>query len=377
MKIIKRGQLWFFLFTIICSCQNENTDFDGMGEEYRIDTVMITTGDELLYLGDQFKFLGYSDISSDKSELFILDYENTKLISIDLVNNKLDKIIPLEKEGPDGVGDWVSELQVVNDSTLTLMGNNSMIFINLDGKLIKKINIEHLFYFNDDLLRSYLKGGFLYKENRFYLFPSEIGSLPSQLMIYNSDNDSYKLFFNPYADLLKSNASKTWINKSEFLKIPQFYLNEGPSGVILTSTTLPQLFIFSDQENTFNEVFSDSKYFEEVEKSDKILDVYGQEATDEWQKEQGKKMRYLLPEWDNKTKHLFRWAYKLASDGINYENYLFISDSTYKLVGEYHIKGIKMKPKKMLIIGSKIYIAANFEDELGFLVYDFKHQLSL
>lgn len=377
-KSMKRDKLWLVvLIAIICSCQGKNADFDGDGEGYKIDTVMVATGDELLYLGDELKYLGYSDMSSDKSTLYILDYENINLIVIDLVNFKLEKIIDLEIEGPYGIGDWVSELQVVNDSTLTLMGNNSIIFINPNGKLIKKVNMDHLFYLNDDLLGKYLEGGYLYNDGQFYLFPRKISSLPSQLMVYNPEDDSYKLIFNPYADLLKSNSVTTWINKSSFTRTPVFYLKKGPSGAILASSTLPQIFTFSVQNNTFGEVFPDSKYVEEVEKTDEILEVHGQEAADEWRKGQEKKMRYLLPEWDSNTEHLYRWAYKLASDGVSYENYLFISDSTYKLVKEYRIEGIEMKPRRMLIIGSKIYLAANFDDELGFLVYDFKHHLNL
>ena len=122
------------LFIILFSCNSGNSDLEAV-KGVKIDTVMLDTGQELLYLGEDLNALGYSDLSPDKSKLYILDYENVRLITIDLVNHKLENKIALDREGPDGVGDWISELQVVNDSTLMVLGNNYFVFLNQMGNV--------------------------------------------------------------------------------------------------------------------------------------------------------------------------------------------------------------------------------------------------
>ena len=223
----------------------------------------------------------------------------------------------------------------------------------------------------EDLLGKSIISGYLFKDERFYIFPKRIGGISSQLMVYTAEDDTYKLIENPFADLIKCSSLITRINKSRFYKIPPFYMKEFPSGIILTSTKLPQMLLYSDENSSISEVLAESKFYDKVEQVDKILEVEGDKASEVWRKEQSKKMHYLLPEWDDNTKCLYRWAYKLSSDRSNYDNFLFVYDSSLNLVDEIKVTGIKMKPKRLLYIGSKIYIAANFEDDLGFLVFDY------
>lgn len=120
------------LFLILSSFSSGNNDLEET-RNFSIDTVMIDTGDELLYLGEDLNALVHSDLSTDKSKLYILDYENVRLITIDLLNHKLENNIALDREGPDGVGDWISDLQVVNDTTLMVLGYNYFVIFKPNG----------------------------------------------------------------------------------------------------------------------------------------------------------------------------------------------------------------------------------------------------
>ena len=72
---------------------------------------------------------------------------------------------------------------------------------------------------------------------------------------------------------------------------------------------------------------------------------------------------------DENNKKLFRLGYRLASDGVSYDTYLFEYDLNLTLTRETQLEGIKLKPKKMFLRDSTFYLAVSFEDEPGLLIF--------
>ncbi len=149
----------FYIYSLIAiltgSCTHGKNDLNGE-KQIEIDTILINTDSKVLYLGDNLEFLNYSGLSENKSELYILDPANLKLILIDLTRHNLASVIELEKEGPNGIGSLITGFQVLNDSTFIVKGRNEFFFLNPKGQIVKKISLDHIFYLDDELSKKNL-----------------------------------------------------------------------------------------------------------------------------------------------------------------------------------------------------------------------------
>jgi len=357
------------LSLIIFSCQNKQTGLEETSPQ-NIDTVMIDTGAELLHLGEEYEFLGLSGLSSDGSKLFIFDPEGVRLSIVDMKNQNLERTIDLEKEGPNGLGDWFIGFQVESDTSFIVLGNNRLVIFDINGIIKKEIEMDHLFYLNEDLLKNYMKAGFLLLGNKVYNMISETSKVESDILIYDNISDKYQHLKNPLADLVKSSAVKTWFGKSSVLSSLGYSILEFSSGFIVSNRGFSKLMYYSFEGDLIKISNVKSEFYEEEVTVEKIIEVQGEQAYKEFKRELEKQMNFLRPVWDETSNHLYRLGYKLSSDEVSYDNYLFVFDSELNLIKESHLTGITAKPIRLYKIGSKGYIAANFFDELGFIVFD-------
>jgi hypothetical protein len=357
------------LSLIIFSCQNKQTGLEEISRQ-NIDTVMIDTGAELLYLGEEYEFLGLSGLSSDGSKLFIFDPEGVRLSIVDMKSQNLERTIDLEKEGPNGLGDWFIGFQVESDTSFIALGNNRLVIFDINGIIKKEIEMDHLFYLNEDLLKKYITVGFLLKDDRVFNMISEISEVESDILIYDNIEDTYEYITNPLADLVKNSSVKSWIGKSSFLFTSGYSLQEYSSGFIVSNRGFSKMMNYSFEGDLIRTSDVKSKFYEDEVTVEKIRQVQGDEGYNEFKKEQEKLMKFLRPVWDKTSNQLYRLGYKLSSDGVNYDNYLFVFDSELNLIKERQLIEVTAKPIRLYKIGSKGYIAANFSDELGFVVFD-------
>ncbi|SFT76451.1 protein of unknown function [Algoriphagus locisalis] len=116
--------LILILITIVCkSCtkQSNESEQDEFEFTYSVDTVMIDSGDEFIYLNSGLRMAA---LSPDKNLLYNYNHSSSEIEVIDLGQLKLTNRIKMEKEGPNGTG------------------NPSSITISLDGRFFFATNTE-------------------------------------------------------------------------------------------------------------------------------------------------------------------------------------------------------------------------------------------
>ncbi|WP_439487342.1 DUF4221 family protein [Algoriphagus sp.] len=354
---------------LVCSCmgRSENSNIES---SIAIDTVLINTKSELLYLGDNLDFLRFSGLSDDESLLYVLDPENIRLILVDLLNNELESIIELEKEGPNGIGTFVTGFQVLNDSTLIIKGRNEFFFLNPLGHILKKIDLNHILYLDNELIGKSLWNGFFYKNGKIYCFPTTIRELPDLMIVYDSEFDSFEKIKNPYVDFLIAGSTVTLIGKSRVYDFPNISLSDYEKGVVLNSNSLPQLFSYSIGGHIIEENKQDTSFNDDVILTDGILELNGEEAYQNFKKDDEKKMKFFSPKWHESSKKFYRLGYRKSSVSDDYQNYLFVYDSSLKLVKISCVLGVNMQPIEFYLIDSNAFIAVSFYDDLGFLSFN-------
>lgn len=151
---------------LFSSCGNEAVRDSQAILDYSIDTVMIDSKNEILFLQ---RDLYTSDYSEYDEMLYNLNDGTNQVEQINLNSLTLEKTIPFEQEGPNGTGFWTSDLQAMSKNALFLGGIQSGIY-DLQGELL------HRFDWNAVPKE---KGGILDEERVFYQvanpnFPQEV-----------------------------------------------------------------------------------------------------------------------------------------------------------------------------------------------------------
>jgi len=361
--------LIFVMCIIFPSCRTKIEENSHLFSKVKIDTLIIDSGDELIYLKDN---LDLSISLNDSSILFIFNPDLLRLEKINLENGTLEKITSLDREGPQGVGDWHIGLVSYNDSLLVLEGDNTLFFLNREGDFLRKLSFEHIFFNSESLHKKFVSSGLHVSNTSVYLIIQDWNSNESFLLIYKFKEDSFELYEIPESHLAKSGAVNVMIEKSSIRIWPRFSINPMKDGIAISNKAYPQLVYFNDSFNNPTVINPKSKFFNVVSPIEVIPEVYSISEEEKFKIELEKRMNFLPPIWDRESKRIFRWGYKIFSKKENlespkYDNYLFVIGSNNEIIREFRIPDIHFKPHKYYLIDNKIYLYHNFGDELGFI----------
>ena len=110
---------------------NRNLKHELVHFSYSIDTVPVDVGDDFLYLNSG---LSVSDRSHDGKYLYNFDKIRHSLQIIDLENHVLEQNIPLELDGPNGIGsEWISNLYSTTKDNILLTDHYQVSIIDKEG----------------------------------------------------------------------------------------------------------------------------------------------------------------------------------------------------------------------------------------------------
>ena len=103
MTMNKFNCLLLALALVGCSSEksSEDSKTDTFDFSYTVDTIQVDAGDHFIYLQQN---LGSSDISPDGKYLLNFNAKTIEMEIVDLDELKLFGVIPLEQEGPNGIG---------------------------------------------------------------------------------------------------------------------------------------------------------------------------------------------------------------------------------------------------------------------------------
>lgn len=106
-----------------------------------MDTVMVDSKDEILFLKTG---LNSSDLSTDKKQIYNFNNDTHTLEIIDLDDKPFKERVEFEKEGPDGVGNYVQSVYSIDGEKLLISAFMQSGMFDLQGKKIQNINLKDL-----------------------------------------------------------------------------------------------------------------------------------------------------------------------------------------------------------------------------------------
>lgn len=372
------GACIFFLFA--CSekdgGQADSSDlFDGFS--FQIDTVLVDSGEELMLL--EGNYMGDFTLSPDRSRLYIFSAKNYILQEVDLDQLTLIGKKTFEKEGPDGVGDYLKSLHQLENGNLVFSNYSGTGVFSLDGKnlsryMLKSSEIDGIDLKDDFPLNTNAK---IYGDGNS-LFAINAFEKDYQLVEVNLSSQTGNQWSMPALNLTKNfqtifvtgvptrffslSPRIDWVNQQVIISSPatnEIYVYQAEQDS-LRHVAFPHTLVALTKEGTYNQNANSIEEFQKI-----MTDISSQ-------------VEFGPIMWDANRKLYFRLS-KVEIPNLDdeapkrYENYIHAFDSDFELVGEAQLKGIDQKlTNEVFIKDGKLWSYVNVEDELGFAVITLK-----
>ncbi len=364
------------LFSFL-SCQGNNKNDKTHDLDYSVDTVIIDSQGHLL---DLKRDIEVSDLSNDEKEIFLFNSFNHSIDVINLDQLKLVNNIPFGAEGPNGTGNHINFIHLLNDGTFFIKAFSRSAIFKKDGTLLKKI----------DWVNSFDSNGLNY------------GQLPTnELAVDSKDLKVFGLGYNNinrevFLDVLsvKDSTTKRFdidpaksyqnfilaIDNPPMFLDPYVHLTSENNLIIISHEFSNEMILFSP-EGEFVQVVN----YEPKMTPKRVKDLESISTTRE---QLGKRYQHFLeqvrfgpPVWDNVNKRYLRLSAQRVFSDTREEHsfvpdtkkttiYLTVFDSQFNLTSELAIQELNSHFVKYFVKDGKLWVFKNFSDELGFIVID-------
>jgi hypothetical protein len=343
-----------------------------------LDTVIVNSNGEFIDLRDNLFFSG---LSPDKSYLINFNRTDVESERINLDELVFEKRIKYEKEGPNGIGDMISSLNVSDSDQVMVWFYGLYAFFDQNGVKTKDLELEKIA--PDLLLGSEVYPQTLYedpqnkdrviglfnswKENSYFLLEFDLANRTSKRI--------------ELPELAKINEYKTEITVNGNFAGNlggSVFSTQCPDKLVLSSSVINEIQIFDFVRDSLYSKSWDTpllgakrnyigpKQFE-----------YNPEEMDDISKKSEEDINYGEFIWDEVNEKFYRFSSKKNysesknEEGqysiISAEVFLSVFDKELELIGEAIIPEITTAPKKHFTKDGKIWIFENIDDELAFI----------
>jgi len=130
-----------FLSVICFSCGGNETEnkMDFSNITFKMDTLVVNAGDEIINL----KYgLWSSAMTEDKGFIYLWNMDESTLDKVNINQLRLEEKIKYEKEGPDGVGTYVSWMNMVDNDHILMANFQEMGLFDLKVKKVRTYKLE-------------------------------------------------------------------------------------------------------------------------------------------------------------------------------------------------------------------------------------------
>ncbi|MFN3996703.1 DUF4221 family protein [Algoriphagus sp.] len=372
----------YLMILVLFSCGGEGENVEKKGTvlenfSYTVDTVVVNPGEEIINLS---RGLGTAALSQDRKYIYQLDVANTKINQVNLDNMILEKQFPMEKEGPNGIGQYVFSMQFMDNGDLYMGGYNSNGLFNLQGEKVKDLNVKPeelagLEKVESNLLTSGLK----LTKNGKYMFslPGDFLGETIDLAIIDVENKSGKLRKIPAMETaLKYNLSFRTDNMIQYYG-ESITVNLIEDQVLITNSANNKIYNYNIEQDSLYLI--DYNFTLTANEKDKpiIQKVTSEQAFKSEQEKAQMQIYFGNLLHDRENKRFFRfgriWGPQVEEGQTRKgEFFIFVFDQELKLIGEAKLEGIKDIPYSAFFKAGKLWNYVNVDDELGFAVFDFK-----
>lgn len=343
---------------------------------YSVDTVVVDPGEELINLS---MGLFVSDVSKDSRSLYLFSQSEYTLtvINLDLLN--IDKKITFEKEGPNGIGAYIVDFQVLPDGKFIFASFESAGVFNANSAKLEDITLKVTDYpefAEEDSQGLNFQINRAEDERYLYSLPGNFMEVERNLAVIDRSTNSAKLIDIPALDNTGKFSIAFFSDGMGEISMEEFYLNEYQSNLYLSSSVTSDMYRYDFKRDSL-EHFS---FPITVSPKEKTAFPKKEVTSKSEQQEESEKVRSQISfqdlMWDE-TRNLF---FKIGSIITPNDSpdvparisvFLYAFDTDMNLVGETLVNDLTSIPESAFFKDGKLWTYVNVEDELGFAVLTF------
>lgn len=343
--------------------------------KFNVDTVQIDSGDELLFLKWGLKLSG---LSEDEKYLYNFDVEQHQLEKIDLDSLSLERKIPFDREGPNGLSGFHS---------LTGWEGDKICFGIMKGASL--YDQEGRLYYRWEVNPGQLEGDVLnakesldgvkvdpFRNQKIFGFAKAYRNEVVEFATVDLDN---QLIFRRQLPLLNRVGNYTaYLNDGENSAYyeAETYLEVVESGVLFGAEIGREFYHYDPEADTIRIISHTSKFLE-AENGARGQDFLSVGEFSKFYQQYAEGPHYFLPIYDAKNKRYWRLFYSGYFDSeikkgpfprpIGTDVYLALYDEEFKLIQEANLPFLSQTPLRHFIKDGMLWLFINMEDEMGFI----------
>lgn len=370
------------LALIVFSCGSNDSEDSASSNileklTYAVDTVLINSGQELVDLSGDLRL---ADLSEDHRMLYLLGQKTKILYVFDLEEKKLIETIPFEKEGPNGLGEYPSSLQLLEGERFVISDyRSSYLFDKAAMRIgefkIAKDSIEGLETKDEMSLLHHVT--LSPDERQLFSLPGNFFEGTRDLLVYDLSKSTGKQIDIPAMDLAGTFRVVLQTKDMMMVSIEDINFSWANGRLFIYSNSTSDLYSYDYQEDslrlhTFPHSLVETKKTGSVQNT-----VESQEAFQAEMEKISTQITFGEMIWDSASERYFRFGRifvpkpDLERKGDD-KVYLFAYDKELNLIGEAYLEELKKQPNRSFFKDGKLWSYVNVEDELGFAVMDFK-----
>ncbi|WP_194976768.1 DUF4221 family protein [Aquiflexum lacus] len=377
--IILLSVLWF-----ACGGNETETKTDFSNITFTMDTVVVDPGNEIINLKNG---LWQSAFTDDKKFLFLWSQDEGTLDRINLDQLKLEDKIKFEKEGPDGVGSYVSWLYMVDNDQVLLANFQDIGLFDISGKKLKNYNLAKTNFESEGLKEgeNFNRKSILTKDGNIMYG-----------MLGNWIDESWSLAKVNFKDRTLKRIELSGIDElpdySITLKMGEMTvivpsdktIQKIENRIILSNSAYNTLHIIEMDTDSLYQINYTPKLTASAKKGGYPKEVDSEKRLRELMNEIHSEINFMAPIWDPITKRFYRFSYETTpnepTDKSLFEEeeikpvskvYLTLLDENFKLLGESVVAQLQQPPSSTFVKDGKIWYYVNVDDELGFVRMSF------
>jgi hypothetical protein len=381
-SIFRLLTIGFSISILFSSCRENNERNDNTIVGYSIDTVLIDAKGRIFDL-DRDIFV--SDFNENLNTLFLFNKFDYSIDELNLDELNIVKNYPFDLEGPDGIGEYVGNIVVLQDSSLFIKSDYQSAIFKRNGRLETKIDWVNAIDSNCLNYGQIPRVESVISKDDLRVFGLSIDELNGKFYIdiLNVQDSLVKRhdvdFSNSYHNfILQFNhpTSRTYMDPTVFLRSENVF--------ILVSHQYSNEIILFNSKGELEKIVNYNPKLTPSRAKD--LDGLPLESADQIGDEYQKlleQVRFGPPVWDGIKKRYFRLsATRFFSDNrgkntllpeiIETKVYISVFDENFNLVSELSVPELNSESRKYFAKDGKLWVSQNFSDELGFIVVDVK-----
>lgn len=373
---------FFAILLIIFSCGSKDSEesfSDNILENltYNVDTVVVNPGEELINLAWGLRL---SDLSPDNRTLYLLDDKDKTVSVIDLDELKLLRKLPFEKEGPNGIGEYLASLQLLAGDRFLFSGfQNTGIYSSqgqkLEGLKISAADVEGL---NSDDESSLWHGIRLSNDQRhLFSLPGNFFEGTRDLVKVDFETKKGKVIDIPAMDMASQFRIVLRSDEMMSVYVEEVSLQELNGKLIIRNTASSDAYLYDYNLDSIRLVTFDHQLVAKKREGTVRNEVTSQKEFEDEMAKLSVQIGFERFIWDGESKRYYRFG-RIYQPKVDEETpqkadvFLFAYDKDFKLIGETQLKDLTNVPAYPFFKDGKLWSYVNVEDELGFAVMDFK-----